>query len=85
VKIGRGATQGCFCHQFSSNCKGNALPRNLEGFGDFEIGGKIIHTVKYANELLLLAKEEKVLQDLIDKLIEIGRCHGVEMNTEKQK
>jgi hypothetical protein len=29
--------------------------------GDFKIGGQIIHTVKYADELVLLAKEEKVL------------------------
>jgi hypothetical protein len=35
--------------------------------------------------LVLLAKEEKVLQDMIDKLIEIGRCYGMEMNVEKTK
>jgi len=34
---------------------------------------------------LLLAKEEKVLQDMIDILIEIGRCYGMEMNVEKTK
>jgi hypothetical protein len=34
---------------------------------------------------VLLAKEEKVLQDMIDKLIEIGRRCGMEMNVEKQK
>jgi hypothetical protein len=57
----------------------------LEGLGDFKIGGQIIHTVKYADDLVLLAKEEKVLQDMIDKLIEIGRCYGMEMNVEKTK
>jgi len=57
----------------------------LEGFGDFKIGGQIIHTVKYADDFVLLAKEEKVLQDMIDKLIEIGRCYGTEMNVEKTK
>ena len=55
----------------------------LEGLGDFKIGGQIIRTVKYADDLVLLAKEEKVLQDMIDKLIEIGRCYGMEMNVEK--
>jgi hypothetical protein len=43
----------------------------LEGFGDFKIGGQVIHTVKYADDLVLLAKEENVLQDMIDKLIEM--------------
>ena len=49
------------------------------------MGGQIIHTVKYADDLVLLAKEEKVLLDMIDKLIEIGRCYGMEMNVEKTK
>jgi hypothetical protein len=57
----------------------------LEKFGDFKIGGQMIHTVKHADELVLLAKEEKVLQDMIDKLIEIGRCYGMEMNVKKTK
>jgi hypothetical protein len=30
-------------------------------------------------------KEEKVLQDMTDKLTEIGRCYGMEMNVEKNK
>jgi len=34
---------------------------------------------------VLLAKEEKVLQDMIDKLIEIGGYSGMEMNVEKTK
>jgi len=54
----------------------------LGGFGDFKIGGQIIHTAKYADDLVLLAKEEKVLQDMADKLIETGRYYGMEMNVE---
>jgi len=38
-----------------------------------------------ADDLVLLAKEEKVLQDMIDKLIEIGKCYGMEMNVGKAK
>jgi hypothetical protein len=41
--------------------------------------------VKYADDLVLLAKKEKVLQDMINKLIEIGRCYGMEINVEKTK
>jgi predicted nucleotidyltransferase len=57
----------------------------LETLGDYKIGGQIIHTVKYADDLVLLAKEERVLQDMIDKLTEIGRCYGMEMNMKKTK
>jgi hypothetical protein len=57
----------------------------FERLGDFKIGGQIIHTVKYADDLVLLAKKEKVLQDMIDILIEIGRCYGTEINVERTK
>jgi hypothetical protein len=57
----------------------------LEGCGDFKIGWQIIHTVTYADDLVLLAKEENVLQDMTDKLIEIGRCYGMKMNVAKTK
>ena len=39
--------------------------------------------MKYADDPVLLAKEEMVLKGMIDRLIEIGRCHGVEMSVEK--
>jgi hypothetical protein len=36
-------------------------------------------------QLVLMVKEETLLQGMIDKLIEIGRCYDMEMNVEKQK
>jgi hypothetical protein len=57
----------------------------LDGLGDFKLGGQIIQTVKYADDLVLMAKEETVLQGMIDRLIEIGRCYGMEINVEKTK
>ena len=57
----------------------------LDELGDFNIGGRIIQTVKNADDLVLMAKEETVLQVMIDKLTEIGRCYGMEMNVEKTK
>jgi hypothetical protein len=45
----------------------------------------MFHTAKYADDLVLLAKEEKVLQKMTDKLTEIGGCYGMEMNVEKTK
>jgi hypothetical protein len=49
----------------------------LEGFGDLKIGEQIINTVKYVDDLVLLAKEEMVLQDMVDKLIEVGRYYAM--------
>ena len=45
---------------------------------DFKIG-QAIRTVKYADNLVLLSKEEAVLQGMIERLIGIGRCYGMEM------
>jgi len=52
---------------------------------DTVTGDKIISTVKYSDGLMLLAMEETVLQGVIDKLIEIGRCYGMKMNIKKTK
>ena len=86
VKTGRRVRQGCCLSPILFNLYSECLTKEaLEGFGDFKIGGRIIHTVKYADVLVLLAKEEQVLQDMIDKLIEIGGCYGMEMNVETTK
>ena len=57
----------------------------LNGLGGFNIGGQIIQTVKYADDFVLTAKEETVLQGMIDNLIETGRYYGMDMNVEKTK
>jgi hypothetical protein len=41
----------------------------------------VIRTVKYADDLVVLqAKEETVLQGMIDRVIEIDRCCGMGRN-----
>ena len=62
----------------------NTLPRKLlKGFGYFKLRVKVIRTVGYADGLVLMDKEEMVLQDIIDRLIEIKRCYGMEFDVER--
>jgi hypothetical protein len=56
----------------------------LEGFGDYKTGAKVSRTVKYADDLVLLAKADMVLQGMIKRMIEIGSFCGMEINVEKE-
>jgi len=56
----------------------------LEGFGDFKIGGQLIRSVKYTEDLVLVPKEATVIQGMTNRLIEAGRC-GMEINVDRSK
>jgi hypothetical protein len=58
---------------------------NPEGFGDFNVGEQIIRSVKNADDLVLLAKHERVLRGIIERLTENRRWCGMEMNVEKSE
>ena len=86
VQIGRGVRKGCCLSPILFNLYSECLTKEaLYGLVDFNIGGRIIQTVKYADDLVIMAKEETVLHGMIDKLIEIGKCYGMERNVEKTK
>ena len=86
VQIGRGVRRGCCLSPILFNFYSKCLTKeDLDGLGDFNIGGQIIQSAKYADDLVLMAIEETVLQGMIHKLIEIRRCYGMEMNVEKTK
>jgi hypothetical protein len=73
VKTGRGFRQQWRLSPISFNFYNKCLTKEAcEGFGDFEIGGSVIRTMKYSGNLVLLAEGETVLQGVIARLIENG-------------
>ena len=54
VQIGRGIRQGCCLSPILFNLYSECLTKEaLDGLGNFNIGGQIIQTVKYADDLEL--------------------------------
>jgi len=69
------------CHRFYTTRSVNTLPKEvLEGFGYFKRRGQVFRTVNCTDDLVLPAKEETVLQGMIDSTSEIGKCYEMEMN-----
>jgi hypothetical protein len=86
VKTGIRVRQGCCLSPLLFNLYSEYVTQEaLEGLGDFRVGGQIISMVRSADDLVLLAKEETILQSMTDKLIEVGRGYGMEINVEKTK
>jgi hypothetical protein len=84
VKTGRRVRRECCWSPIPFKFYGEYLNKeSLEGFGDDKIGGQVIRTLKYAEDFMLLAKEEAVLQSMIKCLNEIGSWCEMEKNEEK--
>lgn len=45
----------------------------------------VIETIKYADDVVLMVKEEDTLQDVLDWLLKIGRHYGMESSVGKSK
>ena len=62
MQIGRGVRQGCCLLPILFKLYSERHTKEaLDGLEDFNIGGQIIQTVIYADDLVLMVKDETVL------------------------
>jgi hypothetical protein len=65
---------------FDSNCTAYTSPRKHLKVLETSTGRQLTLTVKYAGDLVLLAREETVLQGMFVPLVETGKIYGFIMN-----
>jgi hypothetical protein len=84
MKSGRGVRQGRCLSPIIFNLYDECFTNKaLECFRYFKTGVQAIPALKYADDLVLLAKEQTVLQNITDGLTEIGNSYEMDVNVEK--
>ena len=78
-KIQRGVRQGCVLFSLYSE---NTL-RLLKDFPGIKFGGKMINNLRYADDTVLTAENEKELQILLDIVVKGSHKKGLELNCKK--
>src|ERR1043165_1278327 len=86
-QIKKGVRQGCILSPYLCNIVAEMVMREtLEGFkGGIKIGGRKISNLRYADDIVLLAKSVTELQGLIDRLDEVSQKFGLMINIDKTK
>ena len=57
----------------------------LSEAGDFNIRGRIINKVRFADDTAIIAKTQEELLDTINRLVDTGRKYGMEINIDKSQ
>jgi len=86
-KIGRGVRQGCILSSCLFNLYAEAAMREaLKGYSQgFQIGGRVINNLRYADDVVLTATSPEDLQELINRVRASSEKVGLLINTEKNK
>ena len=87
LRIRRGVCQGCIISPYLFNIYSEQVMRvALDGYTKgFQIGGRLINNLRYADDVVLIAMSEAELQELIDRVTIASETVGLTINTAKNK
>ena len=57
----------------------------LTEVGDFKIGGRIINKVRFVDNKDIIANTQEELQDMVNRLVDTGWNHSMEINIDKSQ
>lgn len=86
-QVRKGVRQGCVLSPYLFNIIAEmAMREALHGFsGGFRIGGRTLTNLRYADDIVLIARSEEELQELVDRIVVAGNSYGLRLNIPKTK
>ena len=85
IRIKRGVRQGCVLSPCLFNLYTETIFRHIEDSKGVTIGGTQINNLRYADDTVLLADSEENLQNMMNKVNEVGKLYNMKMNAKKTK
>ena len=79
----RGVKQGCVLSPDIFNLYSEVIMRNLEEHPEIKVSGKNVNNLRYADDMVLIAENEKDLQALLDIIERESLNKGLELHAKK--
>ena len=85
IRIKRRVRQGCVLSPCPFKLYIETILRHMEDSKGVTIEGTQINNLRYADDTVLLADSEENLQNMMDKVNEVGQLYNMKMNAKKTK